>query len=210
MNQLGAYDPGRYDTLTTAAVIDELHHVAGKLLLRGDLRTLLARREIGGLLHRFAVLHPHNRKKFETVAETLLGLSYSEGRRHIQLWVSWPRCFQTLEGLRHEAERRGKPFIVPGLRRLLAMAGVTSSRAGPAVVEPPAPPVPEPLPSDTEALKRMVLSLQAELRDKRAEVVVLRADLRYARWQRRVAEKEAAALRRQIRQMPNPRRGPDG
>jgi hypothetical protein len=52
------YDPHRYDGLADRAIAAALFRFVGVLLLRGRLQTLLARREIGGLLCEFAKHHP--------------------------------------------------------------------------------------------------------------------------------------------------------
>lgn len=51
----------------------------------------------------------------------------------VQLWAHWQRCVATLERLADEANKAHTPFVVPGLRRLLALAGVVGVR-GPAVM----------------------------------------------------------------------------
>ena len=117
------YDLHRYDGLADRAIAAELSRFVGVLLLRGRLQTLLARREIGGLLTEFARHHPKDRSLFEAFALNTVGLAYDEGRRLMQLWVYWPRCESTLERLQDEANRTRKPFVVPGLRKLLALAG---------------------------------------------------------------------------------------
>ena len=91
------YDLHRYDGLADRAIAAELSRFVGVLLLRGRLQTLLARREIGGLFTEFARHHPKDRSLFEAFALNTVGLSSDEGRRHMQLWVYWPRCEGTLE-----------------------------------------------------------------------------------------------------------------
>jgi hypothetical protein len=131
------YDPHRYDGLADRAIAAALFRFVGVLLLRGRLQTLLARREIGGLLCEFAKHHPKDRPLFEAFALNTVGLSYDEGRRHIQLWVHWPLCEATLQRLQDEARHTRKPFVVPGLRKLLALTGVVGRRAAIALTVSP-------------------------------------------------------------------------
>ena len=69
------YHPHRYDGLADRAIAVELGRFVGVLLLRGRLQTLLARREIGGLLCEFAKHHPQDRALFEAFALNTVGLS---------------------------------------------------------------------------------------------------------------------------------------
>ena len=89
------------------------------LLMRGKLETLLARREIGLLFIAFAMHHPRDRARFEAFAQRPVDMEYSEARRHMQLAANWERCVATLERLQNEAVRSQRPFVVPGLRRLI-------------------------------------------------------------------------------------------
>src|SRR4051812_48271895 len=81
----GSYDPRRYQGLPVGELARQLRNIHSGLLRRGQIRTLLARREIGGLLTEFARLHPRERSAFEFFAKRHVGLSYDEGRRHMQL-----------------------------------------------------------------------------------------------------------------------------
>jgi hypothetical protein len=198
------YEPHRYVGMDDHAIAAQLHQFVGVLLLRGRLETLLARREIGGLLCEFAKHHPKDRLLFEAFAARTVGLSYDEGRRHLQLWVYWLRCETTLQQLQDEARSHGRPFIVPGLRRLLTLAGVTGRRAAIARdVAPPEMPLPAGLPSDVVMLRAIVRRLLSQQRVLRARIVVLEGEVRYAADRVTHYRQEAANLRRQIRQMPN-------
>ena len=198
------YDPHRYDGLADRAIAAELSRFVGVLLLRGRLQTLLARREIGGLLTEFARHHPKDRSLFEAFALNTVGLSYDEGRRHMQLWVYWPRCEGTLERLQDEAHRTRKPFVVPGLRKLLALAGVVGRRTAIALdVVPPETPLPAQLPDEVAMLHAIIRRLLSTQRMLRARIVVLEGEVRYAADRVRHYRREAAKLRREIRQMPN-------
>jgi hypothetical protein len=202
------YDPHRYDGLADRAIAAELGRFVGVLLLRGRLQTLLARREIGGLLCEFAKHHPQDRALFEAFALNTVGLSYDEGRRHMQLWVHRSRCETTLQQLQDVARRHRKPFVVPGLRKLLELAGVVRQRGGVIGlnVSPGFLPSPTGLPDDVAMLKAIVRRLLAAQRVLRSKVVVLQGEVQYATERARHYRRDAANLRRQIRQMPNRRR----
>ena len=201
------YEPHRYAGMDDHAIAAQLHRFVGVPLLRGRLETPLARREIGGLLCEFAKHHPKDRPLFEAFALNTVGLSYDEGSRHIQLWVHWPLCEATLQRLQDEARHTRKPFVVPGLRKLLALTGVVGRRAAIALtVVPPEMPLPAGLPDDVatqHAVVRRLLSTQRVLQSK---IVVLRGEVQYTRERARHYRRDAANLRRQIRQMPNLRR----
>ena len=202
------YDPHRYDGLADRAIAVELGRFVGVLLLRGRLQTLLARREIGGLLCEFAKHHRQDRALFEAFALNTVGLSYDEGRRHMQLWVHWSRCETTLQQLQDVARRHRKPFLIPGLRKLLELAGVVRQRGGVIGlnVSPGFLPSPTGLPDDVAMLKAIVRRLLAAQRVLRSKVVVLQGEVQYATERARHYRRDAANLRRQIRQMPNRRR----
>jgi hypothetical protein len=181
-----AADPMRYRGLHDGEIEYRLRCIHGRLLLRGRLESLLARREIGGLLFEFARRHPRSRKAFESCCQRTVGLSYDEGRRHIKLWVHWDRCLGALERLERQASQNRVALTIPGLRKLLAVAGVVGRRP---VLQPPEPRNPEdidwiesdPLPDDSEALRRMIQRLQRVNRELRERVVILTNDLSIAR-----------------------------
>ncbi|MGC1413056.1 MAG: hypothetical protein WA864_29425 [Acetobacteraceae bacterium] len=200
------YDPRRYDGLDDRVIASELRGFVGSLLLRGLLQTILARREIGGLLTEYARHHPRDRRLFEAFAARTVGLSYDEGRRHMQLWVFWPRCETTLERLQDEARSHQRPFLVPGLRKLLALAGVVGQRRGIALDIAPPLPLPARLPNDVAMLRAIIRRLLSTQRVLRARIVVVEGEVRYAADRVSHYRREAADLRRQIRQMPNPSR----
>ena len=199
------YEPHRYVDMDDHSVAAELARFSGTLLMRGRLQTLLVRREIGGLLFEFARRNPRSRIMFERCAATTVGLSYDEARRHIQLWVAWPRCELTIERLQEEARRLGKPFVVPGLRRLLVLAGVVGRRGGLTFEMPPPPShLVYRLPNTVAELRAIVRSLLSKQRVLRARIVVLEGQAAYANDKVRHLRGESAHLRRRIRQMPNP------
>lgn len=122
----------------------------------------------------------------------------------MQLWVYWPRCESTLERLQDEAHRTRKPFVVPGLRKLLALAGVVGRREAIALdVVPPETPLPAQLPDDVATLRAIVRRLLSTQRTLRARIVVLEGEVRYAADRASHYRREAAKLRSKIRQMPN-------
>jgi hypothetical protein len=199
------HDVDRYTALPDRAIDAELARHVGGLLLRGSLAALLARREIGGLMYAIAKRYPHQRAPFEAMAQRNLNLSYTEARRYLQLWVNWPRCLTTLERLEADAKRLRRPFIVPGLRRLLVMSGVVEKRGGDTVIElqPLAWPIGDPLPDDIAALNAIIRKLLARDRMWRAETAILRGGLRDAIDRQRLQRREIASLRLQIRHLPN-------
>ena len=202
------FHPHRYDGLADRAIAVELSRFVGVLLLRGRLQTLLARREIGGLLCEFAKHHPQDRALFEAFALNTVGLSSDEGRRHMQLWVHWSRCETTLQQLQDVARRHRKPFRGSRLRKLLELAGVVRQRGGVLGlnVSPGFLPSPTGLPDDVAMLKAIVRRLLAAQRVLRSKVVVLQGEVKYATERARHYRRDAANLRRQIRLMPNRRR----
>ena len=197
------HDLNRYVVLSDREIASELRRFVGTLLLRGRLETTLARREIGGLLYGFAIHHPRDRRLFKSFALRMVGLKYDEARRHMQLWAGWSLCETTLQRLEDKSRKRGTPFVVPGLRRLLALAGVVGGHAALALGVTPPLPVRARLPSDAEALRAMVRRLLSEQRGLRARIVAAEGEALYANERARYHRQEAAVLRRQIRQMPN-------
>jgi hypothetical protein len=130
---------------------------------------------------------------FEGFCHRHVGLSYDEGRRHIQLWLHWYRCLATLERLEQRAIDDHVAFSIPGLRRPLALAGVVGKRPLP----PPPEKVEEPdlielssseLPEDLGALKVLIRHYQQRNRVLREQNVLLR--------------NEVVLLTARIRQMP--------
>ena len=169
----------RYQSLTDAEIAEQLRAIHNGLLMRGRLETLIARRQIGELLYECARRYPRDRRRFEVFALRTVGLEYSDARRHIQLAVYWPRCLAALERLEAEARQNGSPMLVPGLRRLLTMAGVVGAR-------PRAVPPDEidddiaewlrpdgVLPTDIEGLHKLIRRLFAVERTLRGRIVIL-------------------------------------
>jgi hypothetical protein len=175
-----------------APTLARLH---GGLLLRGSLQTLLARREMGGVLYQFAKRNPKDRDRFEWMVRKMLDVSYATGRLHIQLWVHWSRIELTLERLQLEAHKRRVPFRVPGLQRLLREAGIVGQRRGVTIdIEPPRV-LPPRLPDDIAELKAIVRALMADNRQLRGVVTKLRGDNQYSELRRHLLAGEIAKLR---------------
>ena len=115
----------------------------------------------------------------------------------MKLWAFWDHCLAALERLEEQAERNGVALAIPGLRKLLALAGVVGKR--PALLQPPEPSVqedinwiaPAPLPDDVDGLREVIRRLERINRVLREKMVVLTNDL--------------LLTRQQIGQMPNRR-----
>jgi site-specific DNA-methyltransferase (adenine-specific) len=96
----------------------------------------------------------------------------------MKLWVFWPRVEKMLLDCAESCCKRGVPFIVPGYRRCLEMAGI-SGRMAPAIpcVPPPPPVERRPLPADVAALIERVEGLEQQNRLERARSVRLTVEL---------------------------------
>ena len=93
--------------------------------------------------------------------------------------------------------------MVPGLRKLLLLAGVVGRRAAIALAVAPPWPLPAALPNEVAMLKAVIRRLLSQERVLRARIVVLEGKLLYATERARHYRRDAAGLRLQIRQMPN-------
>jgi hypothetical protein len=197
-------DVAPYLDLTDAQIGAELRCVAGRLLLRGRIATLLARREIGLLFIAFARHHPRDRSMFEAFALHTVDMDYAYARRHMQLAANWDRVIAALERLQDQATAAGRAFVIPGLRKILALAGVSGKRGdgGTRPIEEPLP-IAAPPPSDVETLRRMVHELRAENRELRGRVTALTAEASYERLRAMLALEDAASLRKKIRHKTN-------
>ena len=176
-----AYDANRYAGLSLDQIVAALRGATLSLLKRGTLSALIARREWGGQLVAATKLLNSYREQV-SLFRHILDLDYSEARRHMKVWACWPRIAKMLRDREESCHRRGVPFIVPGYRRCLAMAGITN-RSGPATRHgPPAPPLErEPLPQDVERLTEMVETLEQQNRMEREAKVRLTVQLDLAR-----------------------------
>ena len=97
----------------------------------------------------------------------IVNLDYSEARRHMKLWVHWPQIARMLADRDDACRRRNLPFVVPGYRKCLELAGIVG-RPEPAYERPPPPVEPDPLPSDIATLTQMVEALEQKNRLERA------------------------------------------
>ena len=186
------HDVSRYAALPDREIAAELAKLHDGLLLRGSLRALLARREIGGVLFEVARRNPCDRDRFEWLVLKYLDVNYSTGRLHVQLWVHWPRVLVTLERLQFEAQRRHVPFKVPGLRRLLREAGVIEQRQRLALDLKPEHVLPARLPDDVTQLNAIIRAQMADNRELRGVIAKLRGDLQYSDLRRSLLAKDVA------------------
>jgi hypothetical protein len=168
------YEPDRYDGWTLTEIIAGLRGASLNLLKRASLASLVARREWGGMLVAAS-------KLVTTVVEQtqlfrrILDLAYNAARMHMKLWMFWPRVAKMLQHREESCRRRSVPFVVPGYKSCLAMAGISGRMGPPIPLDPSPPPVTrEPL-TDIEALTERVemLELQNRLeREKSTRLIV--------------------------------------
>jgi hypothetical protein len=109
------YRTDRYDDYTSDQIIAELRMVP--YLKRNTMTTLIARREIGGLLVAACKL-VNNMNDQIALFRQILDIDYVEARRHMKLWLYWPEIAAMLAE-RERTASRDVPFRVPGYRRLL-------------------------------------------------------------------------------------------
>ena len=176
-HELPVYATGRYDGWTLDDIIAALRGATLQQLKRGTLGSLIARREWGGLLVAAS-------KLVTTFAEQthlfrrVVNLAYPDARLHMKLWVFWPRVVKVLQDHEESCRKRCVPFIVPGYKRCLRMAGVIG-KLGPAIPLDPSPPLiaGEPLPSDVTALRARVERLELQNRLEREKSTLLTVEL---------------------------------
>ena len=169
----------RYADLSLEQIVSALRGTTLGLLKRGSIALLIARRELGGLfvaLSKKITSHTAQVGLFRSIAD----FDYSEARRHMKLWVNWERIEKMLRDREEACLRHGIPFVTPGLRRCLKLAGITRT-AEPPHNAPPAPLGPEPLPEDAALLSAMVQDLQQKNRVQRETNARLTVDLDLAR-----------------------------
>src|ERR1700761_1962070 len=104
------YDANRYANFTLEQIISAARGTALELLKRGAKVTLIARRELGGLLAAASSWITARTTQAE-LFRRLANLEYSEARRHIKLWVFWPRVEKMLSDREETCLRRGVPFV---------------------------------------------------------------------------------------------------
>ena len=175
--ELTDYDAARYDGWALDDIIARLRGSILNLLKRGSWASLIARREWGGLLVAASKLATTLTEQTQLFAR-VLDLAYNAARMHMKLWVFWPRVAKMLQDREESCRRRGVPFIVPGYRSCLRMAGITG-KMGPAIPLEPAPPPlgREALPSDVAALTERVEKLELQNRLEREKTVRLTVEL---------------------------------
>jgi hypothetical protein len=176
-HDLHVYDASRYDGWTLENIITGLRGATLPQLKRGSLTSLLARREWGGLLvaaSRLVITLAEQTSLFRRVVD----LAYPDARLHMKLWIFWPRVVKVLQDHEESCRKRGVPFIVPGYRRCLRMAGVIG-KLGPAIPVDPSPPLitGEPLPTDVVALRARVERLELQNRLEREKSTLLTVEL---------------------------------
>ena len=66
----------------------------------------------------------NSRQDQEVLFRRHLDLTYPDARRHQKLWLCWQRVEKMLRGREQSCKRCGLPFIVPGYRRCLELAGI--------------------------------------------------------------------------------------
>ena len=177
IRELTEYDPARYDDWTLDDIIASLRGASLNVLKRASRASLIARREWGGMLVAAS-------KLVTTVLEQtqlfrrILDLAYNAARMHMKLWVFWPRVAKVLQDREESCRQRGAPFVVPGYKRCLQMAGVIG-KLGPAIPLDPSPPLVgrEPLPSDVAALRARVERLELQNRLEREKSTLLTIEL---------------------------------
>ena len=154
------YDVGRYDGWTLEQIIAELRGSTLNFLKRGTLQSLIARREWGGLLVAAAKLVTTAAEQTQ-LFRRVLDLDLADSRRHMKLWLFWPRVakmFRRPRGLLRQTQR---PVHRAGVSS--AASNSPASRAGwdrrsrlirhRHVIR-------EPLPSDVAALMERVEELE--------------------------------------------------
>jgi hypothetical protein len=160
LDAIVGYDAHRYERWNLDRIVAGLRGGTLALLKRGTLSALVARREWGGLLVAGCKLLTSDTEQ-SSLFRRVLDLNYFDTRKHMKLWVFWPRM---LEDRAESCHKRGAPFIVPGYRRCLELAGITRRRDPPDYDPPPPPVEPEPLPIEVAALIERVKDLQKQNR----------------------------------------------
>ena len=170
--ELGAYDADRYNGWSLDQIIGTLRGSTLHLLKRGSWMALIARREWGGLLVAASKLVTKVADQTQFFRQ-IVDLEYSDARRQMKLWVFWPRVAKMLRDREESCRDRGVPFVVPGFRRCLRMAGVSGKMALAIPVLTPPPVFREPLPTDVAALTERVEMLELQNRLEREKIIRL-------------------------------------
>ena len=171
------YDPARYDGLTLGDIIAQMRGSTLSLLKKATWKSLIARRDLGGLLVAASKLATTVEEQTQLFRQ-VLDFAYNAARLHMKLWVYWPRIAKMLQDRQEACRRRGAPFIVPGYLRCLRMAGL-AGKMGPEIpaLTPPPPVFREPLPADIAALTERVEMLELQNRMEREKTVRLTREL---------------------------------
>ena len=133
------YDVGRYDGWTLDQIIAGMRGSTLNLLKRGTMKSLIARREWGGLLVAAAKLVTTAAEQMQ-LFRRVLDLNYPDCRKHMKLWVFWPRIAKMLDDREDSCVKRSVPFVVPGYERCLELAGISGRMGPPIPLDPPPPP----------------------------------------------------------------------
>jgi hypothetical protein len=163
LDALQPHDPNRYNGWDLSQVREGLNGYPTVMLKRATLGSLVARKEVGGLFVA-ACAQINSRQEQENLFRQHLDINYSDGRRHMKLWLFWSRIEEMLRDRERSCKRRGAPFVVPGYRRCLELAGLEGRSEPPPYEAPPLPVGAEPLPDDLEGLRKLVQSLRQENR----------------------------------------------
>jgi hypothetical protein len=170
-----AYDENRYDGYSLDQILVELQGPALEFLKRGTMATLVARREVGGLLVAASKL-VNNLKDQVILFRQILDIDYNEARRHMKLWVFWPRITTMLMGRDESCRKRGLPFVVPGYRRCLSLAGI-SRMARTTTTNPPPLVMADDPPTEIEALRERLAEVELQNRLEREKSTRLTIEL---------------------------------
>ena len=171
-----AYNPHRYDGWTLDRIIRAMQGAALNQLKRGSISSLIARREWGGLLVAACKLVTSTTEQV-SLFRRILDIDYADARRHMKVWVYWERIAKMLNDREASARKRDVPFVVPGYRQCLALAGIVSKRESPEYETPPSPLERPNLPPNVELLQQMVEDLEQQNRMERESNARLKVEL---------------------------------
>lgn len=174
--ELTSYDPRRYESLSLGQLLDAMRGTTLTQLKRGTTAVLIARREWGGMLVAISKLVTSHFEQIELFRH-VVDLDYADARRHMKLWIHWDRIAKMLSEREESYRKRGIPFIIPGYRRCLMLAGLVTKRDAPEYEKPPALPERPELPQAAEELVKVVTDLEQQNRLERAENARLRVEL---------------------------------
>ena len=162
--------------------------------------TLIARREVGGLLVAASKLVANLTDQIALFRQ-ILDIHYNIARQHMKLWVHWPRITAMLTGHDESCRKRGVPFIVPGYARCLRLAGITRMPRGTPTDPPPPVVMAHHPPTEIEALLQRLAEVELQNRLEREKSVRLAIELDTTR-------EEIEELRFNARRSPEPEQKP--